>query len=119
MREDSQRAGGIESEPSDGVGVDVVLVEDAVDGGADAAPDVVGGLFLCHSSALTCCVNLSGTHVVALLRLPQADVLRGQADNVALGINNASAGTAGADVDTNVVIHVGIQLIVRICTHLT
>ena len=44
--EDGKGTCSIEGETSNGTWVDVVLVEYTVDGGADAAPDVVGGLFL-------------------------------------------------------------------------
>ena len=40
--EDGKRAGGIESESSNRRGVDVLLIENPLDGIADAAPDVVG-----------------------------------------------------------------------------
>ena len=53
-------------------------------------------------------------YIVALLWLPQTDILRGQAHDVAFGIDNASASTAGADVNSNIVIHVDVQLIVGI-----
>jgi hypothetical protein len=54
-----------------------VLVENAVNGGADAAPDIIGGLFLRPSSASTPFVECPETHVVTLLGLPQTNVLRG------------------------------------------
>ena len=47
MGKDGQRACGVKSEPTDGVGIDIVLIEDALDRGTDAAPDIIRGLFLC------------------------------------------------------------------------
>lgn len=51
LGEDGQGACGIEGETSDGIGVYAMLAEDALDGIADASPDVVCRLFLCHWSA--------------------------------------------------------------------
>lgn len=53
-------------------------------------------------------------HIIALFGLPQADVLRGHAKNVTFGIYDTRPGTAGADVDSNVILHVWVQLVVRI-----
>ena len=50
--EDSERACGIEGNSSNGIGVNVVLVQDAVDGLADAPPHIVRGLFLLRLSVL-------------------------------------------------------------------
>ena len=53
-------------------------------------------------------------YIVTLLWLPQADVLRGQAHNVAFGIDNTSSSATGTNVDANVVIHMYVQFIVRV-----
>ena len=118
MGKDSKGACSIESEPTDGTSVDVVLVENPVNRSADTAPDIIRGLFLSSASEPTYILKSPEAYVVSLLWLPQTDVLRGKTDNVALGVNDTSASTAGADVDTNVVIHMGVQFIVWVCTHL-
>lgn len=41
MGKDGERAGSIKGEASNGSGVDVMLVEDTLDRGADTTPDVV------------------------------------------------------------------------------
>ena len=46
MGKDGERASGIKGHAPDGARVDVVLIQDALDAGADASPDVVRGLFL-------------------------------------------------------------------------
>ena len=51
-------------------------------------------------------------HIIALLWLPQANVLRSQPDNVASAVNDASTGTPSTHINANIVIHVRIELIV-------
>lgn len=46
VSEDGEGAGRVKCQAFDGRGIDVMLIQDPVDGGADAAPDVVGRLFL-------------------------------------------------------------------------
>ena len=59
------------------------------------------------------------TYIVALFWLPQANVLRGKPNNVTLGVDHTSPSAAGADVNANIVVHVHVQFIVGVCTHLT
>ena len=54
------------------------------------------------------------TYIVALLRLPQPNVLRCQPYNIPLAIDDGCSGATSANVDTNVVIHVRVQLVVRV-----
>lgn len=51
MGENGQGASGIESETSNGSGIDIMLVEDSLNGIADASPYVICRLFLHHRSA--------------------------------------------------------------------
>lgn len=46
LRKDGQGAGSIEGKASDCTRIDIVLMEDALNGIADASPNVVRGLFL-------------------------------------------------------------------------
>lgn len=48
MREDGERAGGIKGKAPNGVGINVMLIEDTLDGIADTSPNVVCRLFLHH-----------------------------------------------------------------------
>lgn len=57
-------------------------------------------------------------HVVASLGLPEANVLRGKADNVALVVHDTGTRTAGTDINTNVVINVRVKLVARVSRHL-
>lgn len=59
-------------------------------------------------------VGSKGPHIVSLFRLPKTDVLGGDADDAALGVDDTGSGTASANVDSYVVIHVGIEIIVRV-----
>lgn len=51
-----------------------------------------------------------------LLRCPETDVLGGQADNVAVVVDDASAGTASSNIDADVVVcltfHLAIETVV-------
>ena len=49
VREDSKRAGSVKGHPTDSAGVDVVLVQDTLNGGTDASPYVIRGLLLYHT----------------------------------------------------------------------
>lgn len=100
--EDGQRAGSIKANAADGVGVDVVLRHGSLDGGADASPDVGGGLL-----------------VVSRLGLPQTNVLTGQTDNVALVVHDAGSGTTRTDINANVMVLLNVELIVRVDGHLS
>ena len=46
MGKDRKRACGVKSEPTDSVGIDIMLVEDALNRGTNTAPDIIRGLFL-------------------------------------------------------------------------
>lgn len=46
-----------------------------------------------------------------MLRLPETNVLRGQSHNIALGIDDTSTSTAGANVNANIVVHVDCQVL--------
>lgn len=59
------------------------------------------------------------THVVASLGLPEANVLTGKADNVTLVVHDTGTGTAGTDIDANVVVLNRVELVVRINRHLS
>lgn len=50
MREDSKRASSVEGHPTDSAGIDVVLVQDTLNRGTDASPDVICGLLLYRTS---------------------------------------------------------------------
>lgn len=113
VSENSERARRVEADTPDGGGVDVVLRQRALHAGTDAAPDI-------------CC----GLLVVACLGLPEADVLGGHCEllglyarersakgltgfDVAGLIDNAGSCAAGTDVDTDVVVHMNMEIIVR------
>lgn len=64
-------------------------------------------------------VEWEEAHIVALFGLPQADVLGGHAQNVALAIDDTCASTTGADIDANVVVHLWVQLVMGVRGHLT
>jgi len=59
------------------------------------------------------------TYVVASLRLPKANVLAGKTNNVTLVVHNTSTSTTGTNIDTNVVVQLWSQLIVRVNRHLS
>ena len=61
----------------------------------------------------------ASTYIVAGLRLPQLDVLRREADNVTMLIDNAGSSTASPNIDANVVIDMRTELVVRIGGELT
>lgn len=46
LREDRKGACGVESQASNCTRIDVMLVQNSLDGGANTSPDVVGRLFL-------------------------------------------------------------------------
>ena len=46
VSEDSERARSIKGQTTNRKGINVVLVEDTVDRGADTSPDIIGRLFL-------------------------------------------------------------------------
>jgi hypothetical protein len=64
-------------------------------------------------------VRLQTTYVVASLGLPQTNVLTGKTDNVTLVVHDTGAGTAGTDINANVVVLNCVELIVRIDRHLS
>lgn len=71
MGKDCQGAGSIKGQTADCRGINVLLGKYAVDGSADAAPDVVSGLFLDALLAESLGKVLGWrTDIVALLRLP-------------------------------------------------
>ena len=53
VREDGKRAGSVKSHTTDSAGIDVVLVQDTLNGGTDASPDVICGLLLLHPSVFS------------------------------------------------------------------
>lgn len=57
VSEDGKGAGSIESKSAYSVGVNVMLGEDSMNGGADASPDIVGGLFLTYVLAMKWCIR--------------------------------------------------------------
>lgn len=71
--EDSQGAGSVECQTSDSGRVDVVLVEDPLDRGADTTPDVICRLLLKVDESLAPSdgMDMQGRlYVVTLFRLP-------------------------------------------------
>ena len=48
-------------------------------------------------------------YVVTCLWLPETNNFRVQSDNVAILVHNARSRTSGADIDTNIMIMVGVQ----------
>ena len=50
-------------------------------------------------------------YIVSRLRLPQANVLRGQANNVAGLVDDTGSRTAGADVNANVMVHLDVNFV--------
>ena len=130
--EDCERASSVEANAANRRLVDVVLVQSALDRLADAVPDVCGRLFLFRVS-LSCLTipdrvkspraklrvrSMSCTYIVASLRLPQANVLARESDNVTLCVHDTSTSAASSDIDTDVVIGVRADLIVGINRHL-
>lgn len=59
------------------------------------------------------------TYVVASLRLPELDVLGSKSHNIAMVIDNTSSCAACANVDSDVVVGVRPELVVRIGGELT
>lgn len=53
-------------------------------------------------------------YIVTVLRLPETNVLGGQAHDITLRVNNASSSTAGSDVDTDVMIEMHLQVLTRV-----
>ena len=53
MREDGKRASSVKGHPTDGAGIDVVLIQDTLNGGTNASPDVIRGLLLYHQSVFS------------------------------------------------------------------
>lgn len=49
-------------------------------------------------------ICIEATNIVASLRLPQFNILRGQCLDIARLVNDAGAGGAGANVDADVVV---------------
>lgn len=59
-------------------------------------------------------VEKVGYYVVALLGLPKTNILRGQAHNVALCIDHAGSSATGANINSNIMVHVYVQFVVGI-----
>lgn len=53
----------------------------------------------------------SQTHIVAGLWLPEANVLRSKADDIACLVNDTCSSTSCANVDANVMVHLHVHLI--------
>jgi hypothetical protein len=64
-------------------------------------------------------VRLQTTYVVTSLGLPETNVLTGKTDNVTLVIHDTGAGTAGTDINANVVVLDCVKLVVRVNRHLS
>ena len=94
VRENGQRTRSIKGNSANSLGIEIVLTDGALDGYTDAAPDVGGRLL-----------------VKTLLRLPEADVLRGQADNITFLINYAGTRAASTDINADVQVLVDEQLV--------
>lgn len=58
VREDSKRAGSVKGHATDGAGIDVVLVQNTLNGRTDASPDVICGLLLYHPSVFSWQIRL-------------------------------------------------------------
>lgn len=54
------------------------------------------------------------TYIVAMLRLPKADILGGEADDITFGVDDAGTGTTSTDVDADVMVHLYLQLLPRV-----
>jgi hypothetical protein len=64
-------------------------------------------------------VRLQTTYVVASLGLPETNVLTGKTNNVTLVVHDTGAGTAGTDINANVVVLDCVKLVVRVNRHLS
>lgn len=63
--------------------------------------------------------DVTPTHIVASLWLPQADVFRSKSDNVALVVHDTGTSTASAHINTNVVLDMRMKLISRVSRQLS
>lgn len=59
------------------------------------------------------------SHVISGLGLPEANVLGRKTNNVALVVHDTGTGTAGADIDADVVVDMRVELVARVSRHLT
>jgi hypothetical protein len=64
-------------------------------------------------------MRLQTTYVVTSLGLPETNVLTGKTNNVTLVVHDTGAGTAGTDIDANVVVLNCVKLVVRVNRHLS
>ena len=64
-------------------------------------------------------MRLQTAYVVASLGLPETNVLAGKTDNVTLVVHDTGAGTAGTDINANVVVLNCVELDVRVNRHLS
>jgi len=121
VRENGERAGSIESNTSNRAIVNIVLVHCSADRGTNASPNVGSGLLLREALSLlslsaNCLASkLRHAYIVTRLRLPQVNIFRSQTNNIALIIHDASSCTASADINTNIVLHMRMELITRVC----
>ena len=116
--EDGKGAGRVETNAANCARVDIVLIQGTPDGKTDASPYIGSRLFLgCRISTINTLDRISHfTHVMILLGLPETNVLRSQAYDIALGVNDTCSCTSSAHVDANVIIGMDMKLIVRFCS---
>ena len=121
VRENGERTGSVKSNTSNRAIVNIVLVHCSADRGTNGSPNVGSGLLLFEALSLlslsaNCLASkLRHAYIVTRLRLPQANILRSQTNNIALIIHDASSCTASADINTNIVLHMRMELITRVC----
>lgn len=70
--------------------------------------------------ASDCACSLIGMpYIIASLWLPKTNVLRGYSYNIALVVHDTGSCAACADIDTNVVLDIGMELIARVSGQLS
>lgn len=57
---------------------------------------------------------LEMSYIVTMFWLPESNVLRGQADDVALGIDDTSSGTASSDVNADEMVQMHLDILARV-----
>lgn len=104
--EDGEGACGIETNALDLVSADTSLGYHAANALADTLPNVGCGLFLCVTVRNQAKPNegismVTWTYIVALLGLPQLDVLGGQSLDISRLIDDTRTGRSCANIDAN------------------
>lgn len=55
------------------------------------------------------------SYIIPLLRLPKPNIFRSQAHDISIGVDYTSPSTSRSDINTNVMFHDRIEVMMRVC----